>query len=69
MNAPAPFGVAERRDTPLLDQAWTVLEAANDIGDHVVVEIARRVIDARLRCEPPRSSDLYVIFTFWSDRD
>jgi hypothetical protein len=32
----------------IVDHAWAVLAAANDLGDQKTVEIARRVIDARL---------------------
>ena len=35
-----------------LATAWIVLEAANDLGDHVTVEICRRVIDANLSRRP-----------------
>jgi hypothetical protein len=31
---------------PLFDTAWTILEAANDLGDRATVEVCRRVIDA-----------------------
>jgi hypothetical protein len=33
---------------PLMDSAWTILEAANDLG-HEIVEVCRRVIDGVLR--------------------
>ena len=50
---------------PLMDAAWTILEAANDLGDSVTVEICRRVIDASLRGMAPAKSDINVIFGFF----
>jgi hypothetical protein len=31
------------------ETAWTVLDAANDLGDTITVDACRRVIDADLR--------------------
>jgi hypothetical protein len=62
-----PLGIAsdeQKRDQPL-DAAWIVLEAANDLGDHVTVEICRRVIDASLNRAPVSSSDLDVILDYF----
>jgi len=39
---------------PLMDTAWTTLEAANDLGDGATIEVCRRVIDASLRGVAPR---------------
>jgi hypothetical protein len=50
---------------PLIDTAWTILEAANDLGDRATVEICRRVIDASLRGVAPAKSDINVIFDFF----
>jgi len=50
---------------PLMDTAWSILEAANDLGDRATVEVCRRVIDASLRGMPPGKSDLDVIFDFF----
>jgi hypothetical protein len=46
---------------PLLDTAWTILEAANDIGDIATVEACRRVIDATFRGRAPAQSDVNLI--------
>ena len=51
--------------SPLMDTAWTILEAANDLGDSVTVEVCRRVIDASLRGAAPAKSDINVIFAFF----
>ncbi|MBU6464037.1 MAG: hypothetical protein KGK01_05190 [Bradyrhizobium sp.] len=51
-------------DIPL-DAAWIVLEAANDLGDHVTVDICRRVIDANLNGAPVSPSDLHVIVDYF----
>jgi len=70
MNA-IPFGSASRKrlgkssdelksDRPV-DAAWIVLEAANDLGDHAVVEACRRVIDASLNGNLASQSDLQVV--------
>lgn len=70
MNAIA-FGAVTRDvadqpkpDTPL-NAAWIVLEAANDLGDHVTVEICRRVIDANLNGAPVSPSDLHVVADYF----
>jgi hypothetical protein len=49
----------------LLDTAWTILEAANDLGDRETVEVCRRVIDASLHGVAPAKSDINVIFDFF----
>jgi hypothetical protein len=74
MNA-ITFGTAARKrlgvtsDEPKLDKpldaAWLVLEAANDLGDDVTVEICRRVIDASLRGTQPLPSDLHVVLDYF----
>ena len=40
-------------EKPLMDTAWTILEAAIDLGDGAAVEACRRVIDAILRGGTP----------------
>ena len=35
--------------TPLIDTAWSILEAANDLRDWRAVEACRQVIDESLR--------------------
>ena len=47
------------------DTAWAVLEAANDLGDAVTVEICRRVIDASLSGKPPSPSDMHIILDYF----
>jgi hypothetical protein len=48
-----------------LATAWIVLEAANDLGDHVTVEICRRVIDANLSGMPASPADMHVILDYF----
>lgn len=48
------------------ETAWTVLDAANDLGDTVTVDACRRVIDADLRGETPARSDIAVLSAFFS---
>lgn len=47
------------------DAAWTVLDAANDLGDTMTVDACRRVIDADLRGETPARSDVEVLSAFF----
>jgi hypothetical protein len=55
---------APKPDAPL-DCAWVVLEAANDLGDNVTVEICRRVIDANLNGRPASPSDMNIILDYF----
>ena len=48
------------------ETAWTVLDAANDLGDTVTVDACRRVIDADLRGEAPARSDVAVLTAFFA---
>jgi hypothetical protein len=48
------------------ETAWTVLDAANDLGDTMTVDACRRVIDADLRGEVPARSDIAVLSAFFS---
>jgi hypothetical protein len=50
---------------PLLETAWTILEAANDLGDHAAVEVCRRVIDTALGGGLPAPSDINTILEFF----
>jgi hypothetical protein len=61
------FGKApdEPKTEKPLDAAWIVLEAANDLGDHVAVEACRRVIDAGLNGRPALQSDLHVVLSYF----
>jgi hypothetical protein len=45
--------------------AWTILEAANDLGDGATVEVCRRVIDAALRGGTSAPSDINAILEFF----
>jgi len=75
MNA-IPFGLAvrsrlgappdESRPDGSLDNAWIVLEAANDLRDNVTVDVCRRVIDASLNGRPAAPSDLHVLHNYFS---
>ena len=48
------------------ETAWTVLDAANDLGDSMTVDACRRVIDADLRGEAPARSDVAVVSAFFA---
>jgi len=48
------------------ETAWTVLDAANDLGDSLTVAACRRVIDADLRGEAPARSDVAVLDAFFA---
>ncbi|WP_245309182.1 hypothetical protein [Bradyrhizobium retamae] len=41
-------------ERPSGETAWTILDAAHDLGDTVTVDACRRVIDADLRSDTPR---------------
>ena len=47
------------------ETAWAVLEAANDLGDTVMVDACRRVIDANLRGDAPATSDMAAVVGFF----
>ena len=51
---------------PLIDTAWTILEAANELGDVSAVEACRRIIDAALRGATHAPSDLNTISGFFA---
>ena len=51
---------------PLLDTAWTILEAANDLRDTATVDACRRVIDETFRGGAPAPSDITVILEFFN---
>jgi len=48
------------------DTVWTVLDAANDLGDAITVDACRRVIDATLRGHEATASDMAVVAAFFS---
>jgi hypothetical protein len=45
--------LGQDQEKPSGETAWTVLDAANDLGDIITVDACRRVIDADLRGETP----------------
>ena len=53
-------------ERPAGETAWTVLDAANDLGDSMTVDACRRVIDADLRGEVPARSDVAVLTAFFA---
>ena len=69
LGAIACEGLGAASDEPKpdksLDAAWNVLEAANDLGDHVTVEACRRVIDAGLNGTVASPSDLHIITEYF----
>ena len=52
-------------DIPL-DTIWSILEAANELGDTQTVDACRRVIDANLNGGTPVQSDLTAIAAFFA---
>jgi hypothetical protein len=48
------------------DTVWTVLDAANDLGDTLTVDACRRVIDATLRGHEAAASDMALVAAFFS---
>ena len=58
--------------TPLVDTAWTILDAANDLRDAVTVEAGATVTwtnfdDASFRGGVPAQSDINIVLTFSAD--
>ena len=53
-------------ERPSGETAWTVLDAANDLGDTTTIDACRRVIDADLRGEVPARSDMAVLTAFFA---
>jgi hypothetical protein len=51
--------------TPAMDAAWSVLDAANDVGDIPIVDACRRVIDAHLRGAFPQRSDMQIVSEYF----
>ena len=45
--------LGQDQERPSGETAWTVLDAANDLGDTITIDACRRVIDADLRGETP----------------
>jgi len=57
--------LGQDQDSPSGEAAWTVLDAANELGDTFTVDACRRVIDADLRGEAPASSDMAMLTAFF----
>jgi hypothetical protein len=57
--------LSQDQENPPGDAAWTVLDAANDLGDTATVDACRRVIDANLRGDIPATSDMAVVAAFF----
>jgi hypothetical protein len=51
---------------PLLDTAWSILEAANEVRDAATVDACRRVIDATFRGAQPAESDMNIVLGFFN---
>ena len=58
--------VGQDLERPTGETAWTVLDAANELGDSMTVDACRRVIDADLRGEVPARSDVAVLSAFFA---
>ena len=58
--------LGQDQDRPSGEAAWTVLDAANELGDTFTVDACRRVIDADLRGQTPDRSDVAVLSAFFS---
>ena len=58
--------LGQELERPAGETAWTVLDAANDLGDFLTVDACRRVIDADLRGEAPARSDVAVLSAFFA---
>jgi len=62
----APSQTQPTQEASPADTVWTVLDAANDLGDSITVEACRRVIDATLRGHEASASDMAVVAAFFS---
>lgn len=56
---------AKQSDVPM-DTVWSILEAANELGDTHTVDACCRVIDANLRGDAPGQSDLIAVAAFFA---
>jgi len=61
-----PWLCSAKTRTSSGETAWSVLDAANDLGDTITIDACRRVIDADLRGETPARSDIAVLSAFFS---
>jgi hypothetical protein len=55
----------QQLDRSPIDQAWLVLEAANDLGDEAAVAACRRVIDASLSGGNAAEADLHLVLDYF----
>lgn len=55
----------QQLDRSPVDQAWLVLEAANDLGDEAAIAACRRVIDASLRGASAAQTDLHLVLDYF----
>lgn len=55
----------QQLDRSPVDQAWLVLEAANDLGDEAAIAACRRVIDASLRGASAAQADLHLVLDYF----
>lgn len=53
-----------KTDNIWVETAWTVLEAANDLGDEIAIDACQRVIEDDSDGELPAQSDVNIIFCF-----
>ena len=49
-----------------IDTIWSILDAANELGDAHTVEACRRAIDANLRGDAAVEADLAAIAAFFA---
>ncbi len=56
----------QEMERPSGETAWSVLDAAMELGDDITVDACRRVIDADLRGEAPARSDVAVLSAFFA---
>jgi hypothetical protein len=71
VSADRSFGVAANWAKPeniWVETAWTVLEAANDLGDDLTIEACQHVIDDDSGGDLPAQSDMNTIFSFLDAR-
>jgi hypothetical protein len=52
-------------DMPSVDAAWSILDAANDLGDVQTVEACRRIIDASLRGALALQGDMQIVINYF----
>ena len=67
VSADKSFGAAAswaKSDNIWVETAWTVLEAANDLGDDLTIEACQRVIDDDSSGDLPAQSDMNTVFSF-----